>query len=340
MDFTFYYPVLFRIFAPKRFIERFLASFTWRGSFNDLDPRKYQKAYETYSVHHKFYHDEMLNKGSKDNKQEALVLSLQNYDIHNQLHVAHFNDLCNIIFSYSEIYLGEISYFFHIDHYYILENCQYTPNNKKIGVAWNIKKIFQEIISENQDYAKTLKLNENFRISIAVIESWDRTHCIMEEANFFKFMKQKSDQFPPYTIFTNPSGFTDKEVHKLPIWNTPWMMYKFVPHYANVAVGQKYAEKDKKTLHPKLTKGNTFSNDEWIDCTNEIKCKLDVMKDNLFGKNKAVKLKGLKSKPQWNGMIGKIMDEYNFFKQRWVIKIHKPVNKNVLIKTCNLELLA
>ena len=54
--------------------------------------------------------------------------------------------------------------------------------------------------------------------------------------------------------------------------------------------------------------------------------------------NKKVKLKGLKSKPQWNGMNGTIVDHYNFKKERYVIQIDKPINRRVLIKTCNLQL--
>ena len=59
--------------------------------------------------------------------------------------------------------------------------------------------------------------------------------------------------------------------------------------------------------------------------------------NGLFKKHHKIQIAGLKSKPQWNGIEGTIIDDYNFKKERWPILIDEPINKYVLIKSINLK---
>ncbi len=148
-----------------------------------------------------------------------------------------------------------------------------------------------------------------------IIERSELIYNTMDEGMFWKLLQSKSDELSNDSI--EISGYCSNG-NGLPIWKTAYPMIK---------IGGKEFE---------LKDGNTFSNDEWIDDTPEIKRKLDVMNDDLFQKNMKVKLKGLQSKPNWNGISGIIADKYNFKKERWLVKIDKPVNRTVLIKTSEL----
>eukprot|EP01084_Bolivina_argentea_P176543 305480_1 len=310
---------LFRILGPRRFIEEFLASFTWRGSFNHVCHRRceeYLTAYQTYSVHHKYYYDS--TKGSFDDKQKILQSCLSVYDTDNHLNNTYLSDLSQIILSFSESELGEICYLFHIWKDNLLIPIEWS--SEKIGPAWNIKKIFQDILKTFPMYKQSLKYNKNFRISMNIIEKSNHIYNTVSENMFWTFLQSKSDHLPGEIEEYGDSN------SGLPIWQTAYPIIKINTFSTNPNGGKEF----------ELTDGNTFSNKEWIDDTQEIKRKLDVMNDDSFQKNMKVKIQGLKSKPHWNGINGVIVEEYNFKRERWCVKIDKPVNQCALIKTCNL----
>eukprot|EP01083_Nonionella_stella_P068307 181273_1 len=305
-------PVLLRILGPQRFIEQFLASFTWRGSFNHVCQNRcdeYMTAYNTYQVHHKYYHDD--SNGSLKDKQQALQSSLSAYPHKG----THFNEeyltqLTQIILSFSETNLGEICYLFHVWKDNLLIPIQWSPD--KVGPAWNIKRIFQDILKQNPKYKKSLKYNQNFRMSMNIIERSDRIYNTTNEQSFYALIMSQSDE-----LSNGPMEGCGGSA-SLPVWKSP---------YPVITIDGKPFE---------LISNNTFCNDEWIDDTQIFVKKHQIMNNCLFEKNKKVELKGLKSKPQWNGLTGMIEDDYNFHKERWLIRIGAPVNQCALIKTCNL----
>eukprot|EP01083_Nonionella_stella_P204625 745795_1 len=311
-------PVLLRILGPQTFIEQFLASFTWRGIFNNVYQNQYGEymtAYETYSVCHKYYRD----SNQFNDKQKALQTSLSDYVQKG----AHFNkqyltQLCGIILAFSEPTLGQIFYLFHIWRDDLLIPTQWHPNEKR-GAAWNVKfiyslkRIFQDIVKQNPNLRKSLKYNTNFRITMTIIRR--SGYHTMNEDMFYKLITSKSDVVANGQFMEETGWGTES----LPVWKSA---------YPGIQIGG-------NSFEP--IKCNIFCNGEWIEDTQILKTKHEIMNNNSFEKNKKVKLKGLKSKPEWNGLIGVIDDDYNFKKERWIINIGAPVNHCALIKTCNIS---
>lgn len=147
---------------------------------------------------------------------------------------------------------------------------------------------------------------------MCIIERNDRIYNIMNESMFFKLLNSDSDKL------SNEQMEDEFGADHLPIWNTPYPKF-------NVKGGAFM-----------VTKHNSFNNNLWIDDTQLFRDKHASMNNDVFEKNKNVIIKGLKSKSNWNGLKGQIIDDYDFKKERWPIHIAS-INKSALIKTINIS---
>eukprot|EP01083_Nonionella_stella_P174563 605534_1 len=179
------------------------------------------------------------------------------------------------------------------------------------GAAFNIKRIYQQILTQNPCIPK-LKLFYNFDISVSLMENSDRIMNNYSAKDLFHFLNS--------SVSDIDWDYAPKLLRK---WDSPYP--KLMIYGVN------------GTTEPLIDGNNTFCNDKWTDCTQMITKKLNRMKDRTFGKNKAVVLKRL-SRTNWNGVIAKVLDEYDFKKERWPIYVAYPINQGAFIKTKNMIL--
>eukprot|EP01084_Bolivina_argentea_P291654 501276_1 len=294
--------VLFRIYGPKIFIQEFLSQFTWRGTFNIILLRgrgiiPNEDFTKDYNTFSTHY------KYYYDTTQNNGTLSEKKEAL------KQFADqsVVNKILDFSEIYSGEICYAFKIWK----DNWKGGSNDDDFGVSANIRRIYQRVLKLHRDHIPKLKFNQNFKLSFTILERSDLIYSNIDAKTLFDYLNGsdmfKKDYFS-YNILQPVS---------LPSWNTP---YPVVKVYNKIF--------DDST--------NKFSNEEWIDFTQQMRAKLEMQNDLKFRKGRTVQLINLKKK-EWNGLRGTIVAEYEFKAERWPIHIQKPINKKVLIKAINLK---
>lgn len=299
--------VLVRMLASKKFIEEFLSRFTFRCYKNPIPIKRckqYKLDYETYNVWYKYYHDPIKNVllSTLKNKYSCLFKNINNLLI---------NELINIILLYTEMNNGELCYLFKIWKDNFLVSYANSPN-ESYGAAYQIRQIIKQILNEN----KLIKKKQLIRISACIIERYNLMYTFggMNDDVFKKFVLSQINDWPNHA---------QMEISHLPIWNTPYPLFK-ISLNSNIFTTVSFKE-------------NKFDNKNWNEYTNIIKKKHKIMRDDLTI-NVKVKISGLKNSKILNGQNGIIIDEYNFKKERWPVKVIK-TSKQYLIKSKNLRVI-
>ena len=315
-----------RLLLPQSFARSFRKKFTFRcdkNHINFVDVEYYEdckQGYDTYHAFEKTFAVDHPDAGSFGDRLKAISEAMP---ISGQLNISkELRDIiAQEIISLSDEHVTELVYAFHIYG----ENFLMIVDGKEIGMAFHIRKIFDEIVNSREH--PQLERGRNFRAVGMMLERYDRVYGVYSEEVFVKFLLHEKQNpkprwFDPYDMYPRQEmeDFDNWwEKKEFPEWGTP-----FPPFHVGTAL---------------VSVGNTDSTG-WEDFTEELKQKHARRGDfmNLVGTN--VKLIGLETEnSDVNGSFGVIVGEYDFEKERHAVQVNG--NETVmLVKLENLEIIA
>ena len=348
--------LLIRFKCPSFFAEKFLSKFTWRGSWYQVPFSRFDEYKENYDQFQVFFKSYPTNDADVISMKKKIITDCCIKSLHLNIQNIETN-IIDTILEYSELQLSELVYQFRIWKSNFMYGKKSVSSGKRYGVGWNIKRIFHECVSE-----LGLKLSEiskntdnHYKFTLCVLEPSfysqdDKSPKLMyHDLDFdleywWKWLvtKKKNEKYDAIDIDTDILyGFDSNYYHGFPKWGK---VAKYPPilqrHGSTIYTFSEEIDSQIFKLNDK--------NNPWTDKTNEILKKLDNQAFERFfadskGEYRDVLIGELTSKTGMliNGLTGKIVDDYDFERERWPIQIaskEKPEfhGKCFKLKSCDL----